>query len=294
MSTVQVSYTEDKVSKNITKPFRNIVCILLCILSIFPFYMLIVNSTLTNGDILTSKYFYPRNQFVINFNGLNKWCADAQIISIGRAMLNSLMVTVPTTLLQVYFASLTAYGVVVYDFKLKKAAWAFIYAIMMIPTQVSIVGLIKLCHMTGMYGTYWPLIIPAMAAPTTVYFMKQYMESGFSVEIVEAARIDGAGEFRIFNTIALPLLKPAMATQAIFAFVASWNNLYTPSLILANSKQTKGTLPLYIEAIKANDKQRDWGQIYVGIFLAVMPILIAYLFLSKYIVAGVALGGVKE
>ena len=294
MSTVQVAYTDDKAKKNITGPVRNVICVLLCFLSIFPFYMLIINSTQTNGDILTSRYFYPRNQFIINFKGLMEWCRNAQIISIGKAMINSLVVTVPTTILQVYFASLTAYGIVVYDFKFKKTAWAFIYGIMMIPTQVSIVGFIKLTQLTHMYGTYWPLIIPAMAAPTTVYFMKQYMESGFSVEIVEAARIDGAGEFRIFNTIALPLLKPAMATQAIFAFVASWNNLYTPSLILANQKQTKATLPLYIEAIKSNDKQRDWGQIYVGIFLAVMPILIAYLLLSKYIVAGVALGGVKE
>lgn len=294
MSTVQVAYTDDKAKKNITGPVRNVICVLLCFLSIFPFYMLIINSTQTNGDILTSRYFYPRNQFIINFKGLMEWCRNAQIISIGKAMINSLVVTVPTTILQVYFASLTAYGIVVYDFKFKKTAWAFIYGIMMIPTQVSIVGFIKLTQMTHMYGTYWPLIIPAMAAPTTVYFMKQYMESGFSVEIVEAARIDGAAEFRIFNTIALPLLKPAMATQAIFAFVASWNNLYTPSLILANQKQTKATLPLYIEAIKSNDKQRDWGQIYVGIFLAVMPILIAYLLLSKYIVAGVALGGVKE
>ena len=294
MSTVQVAYTDDKAKKNITGPVRKVICILLCFLSIFSFYMLIINSTQTNGDILTSRYFYPRNQFIINFKGLMVWCKNAQIISIGKAMINSLIVTVPTTILQVYFASLTAYGIVVYDFKFKKTAWAFIYGIMMIPTQVSIVGFIKLTQLTHMYGTYWPLIIPAMAAPTTVYFMKQYMESGFSVEIVEAARIDGAGEFRIFNTIALPLLKPAMATQAIFAFVASWNNLYTPSLILANQKQTKATLPLYIEAIKSNDKQRDWGQIYVGIFLAVMPILIAYLLLSKYIVAGVALGGVKE
>lgn len=294
MSTVQVAYTDDKAKKSVVGPIRNVICILLCILSIFPFYMLIINSTLTNGDILTSKYFYPKTNFITNFKGLNEWCKNAQIISIGKAMRNSLIVTIPTTILQVYFASLTAYGIVVYDFKFKKTAWAFIYAIMMIPTQVSIVGFIKLTQLTHMYGTYWPLIIPAMAAPTTVYFMKQYMESSFSVEIVEAARIDGAGEFRIFNTIALPLLKPAMATQAIFAFVASWNNLYTPSLILSSKKQTLGTLPLYIEAIKANDKQRDWGQIYVGIFLAVMPILIAYLFLSKYIVAGVALGGVKE
>ena len=259
--------------------------------------MLIVNSTLTNGQVLISKYFLPiggPSQFVANFKGLQVWCDNAMIISIWKAMLNSLICTVPTTILQVYFASLTAYGITVYNFRFKKTAWAFIYAIMMIPTQVSIVGFIKVCNLTHMYGTFLPLIIPAIAAPTTVYFMKQYMESGFSVEIVEAARIDGSGEFKTFNIIALPLLKPAMATQAIFSFVGSWNNLYTPSLILATKKRELGTLPLYIEAIKSNDKQRDWGQIYVALFIAVMPILIAYLFLSKYIVAGVSLGGVKE
>lgn len=294
MSTVNISYTEDKISKNITKTVRNIICVLLCLLSLFPFYMLIVNATLTNSEVITSSIYYPKGGFFNNFKGLQEWCANAQTIAIGKAMINSLIVTIPTVILQVYFASLTAYGVVVFDFKLKKVAWAFIYAIMMIPTQVSIIGFMKLCQMTKLTGSFIPLIIPAMAAPTTVYFMKQYMESGFSVEIVEAARIDGCGEFKIFNKIALPLLKPAMATQAIFAFVASWNNLYTPSLVLSTEKKTMGTLPIFIEMIKSNDKQRDWGQIYSGIFVAVMPILIAYLILSKYIVAGVALGGVKE
>ncbi|HAL02899.1 MAG TPA: carbohydrate ABC transporter permease [Lachnospiraceae bacterium] len=297
MSTVSVNYTEDKRAKDITKVVRTIICVFLCILSIFPFYMLIVNATLTHEQVLKCRTFYPKGMisgFIRNFKGLNKWCKDAQTIPIGKAMLNSLIVTVPTTILQVYFASLTAYGIVVYNFKFKKAAWGFIYAIMMIPTQVSIIGFIALCRKLHMMGTWWPLILPAMAAPTTVYFMKQYMEAGFSVEIVEAARIDGANEFYIFNAIALPLLKPAMATQAIFGFVACWNNLYVPSLILATNKKTLGTLPMFIEMVKSNDKQRNWGYIYSGIFTAVMPILIAYLFLSKYIVAGVALGGVKE
>ena len=277
-----------------TTVLRLVICILLCIISIFPFYMLVVNSTLTNGQVLTATRYFPGGNFKLNFEGLQVWCKNAQIISIWRAMLNSIIVTIPTTFLQVYFAAFTAYGVTVYNFRFKKLAWAFIYGIMMIPTQVSIVGFIKVCNITHIYGTFLPLIIPAMAAPTTVYFMKQYMEAGFSVEIVEAARIDGSTELNTFNKIAVPLIMPAMATQAIFAFVGSWNNLYTPSLILATKKKEMGTLPLYIESIKSNDKQRDWGQIYVALFIAVMPILIAYLFLSKYIVAGVALGGVKE
>ena len=272
---------------------RYIVCIILCFLSIFPFYILIVNSTLKSSDITTGLKVIPGGEFFTNFKNLLDSGAKTSGVNVLQAMLNSLIVTVPATILQVYFGSLTAYAVTVYNFKGKKFVWAFIYAIMMIPTQVSVVGFVKLCQNIGLYGTFWPLIIPAIAGPTTVYFMKQYMETGLSVEIVEAARIDGSSEFATFNRIVLPLLKPAMATQAIFGFVGTWNNLYTPSIILATERQ-KQTMPMYVSSLKANDKDRDWGLIYCGLFTTVIPILVMYFFLSKYIIAGVALGGVKE
>lgn len=290
---INIQMTEEKGKTKFTKPFRYTICIILCFLSLFPFYVLLINSTLESNIIKQGLHFLPGTNFFKNYNSLVNKNELVSSVSVWQAMINSFLITVPATALQVYFASVTAYGVTVYNFKLKKAAWAFIYAIMMIPTQISIVGFIKICKMTNLYGSRLPLIIPAIAAPTTVYFMKQYMEAGFSVEIVEAARIDGAGEFRTFNTIALPLLKPAMATQAIFGFVGSWNNLYTPSLILATERD-KATVPMFIESLKANDKQRDFGEIYTGLMISVLPIMIAYFLLSKYIVAGVALGGVKE
>lgn len=283
--------TEKKVSGS--KIFRYVVCIFLCFLSIFPFYILIINSTLKSSDIVTGIKLIPGGEFINNFKALLEGGAKTSGVNVLQAMLNSLIVTVPATVLQIYFGSLTAYAVTAYDFKLKKFAWGFIYAIMMIPQQISIVGFIKICQLTNLYGSFLALIIPAMAAPTTVYFMKQYMETGLSIEIVEAARIDGSGEMHTFNTIVLPLLKPAMATQAIFGFVASWNNLYTPSIILATERE-KQTMPMYVSSLKANDKERDWGQIYCGLFTTVLPILVMYFFLSKYIIAGVALGGVKE
>ena len=278
---------------NHRKVGRYIVCILLCFISIFPFYILIVNSTLKSQDITTGLKFLPGGEFFTNFKNLLASTEKTNGVNVLQAMLNSLIVTVPATVLQIYFGSLTAYAVTAYNFRGKKFVWAFIYAIMMIPTQVSIVGFIKVCQLTGMYGTFFPLIIPAIAAPTTVYFMKQYMETGLSLAIVEAARIDGSSEFATFNRIVLPLLKPAMATQAIFGFVGTWNNLYTPSIILATEPK-KRTMPMYVEALKANDKDRDWGLIYCGLLTTVIPILIMYFFLSKYIIAGVALGGVKE
>lgn len=276
-----------------TAIFRYTICILLCLLSIFPFYVLIVNSTLESNVIKQGLHWLPGTHFIENYKNLMSKTDATSMVSLWGALRNSLIITIPTTLLQVYFASLTAYGLTVYNFKGRDLAWAFIYGIMMIPTQVSIVGMIKLCQLTGMYGTYIPLILPAIAAPTTVYFMKQYMQTGLSVEIVEAARIDGASEFGIFNTIALPLIKPAMATQAIFAFVASWNNLYTPSILLGGNRDLS-TMPMFVESLKSNDKKRDFGEIYAGLFITVLPIMVAYLLLSKYIVAGVALGGVKE
>ena len=275
------------------KLVRYIICIFLCFLSIFPFFILIINSTLNSFDILSGLKLIPGKEFGANFHKVMSATVATSGVNAFTAMLHSLIVTVPTAILQIYFGSLTAYAVTAYKFKGRNFVWGFIYAIMMIPTEVSVVGFIKLCKLTGMYETYLPLIIPAIAAPTTVYFMKQYMETGLSLEIIEAARIDGSGEFKTFNTIVLPLLKPAMATQAIFGFVASWNNLYIPSLVLGTERK-KMTMPMYVEALKANDKERDWGQIYCGLFLTVLPILVMYFFLSKYIIAGVALGGVKE
>lgn len=280
--------------KSGTKIFRTVICVILCVLAVFPFYILIVNSTLRHIDIASGIKLIPGTHLIENFKAL--FDPQKQIVStftLGQAFRNSLIITIPTTILQIYCGSLTAYALTVYKFKGRDFAWGLIYAIMMIPTQVSIVGLIKVTKLFHIYGTILPLILPAIAAPTTVYFMKQYMENGLSVEIVEAARIDGCSEFGIFNTIALPLLKPAMATQAIFAFVASWNNLYSPSILLGSNRQLS-TLPMYAEAIRNNDKKQDYGQVYAAMLCAILPIIVAYLFLSKYIIEGVALGGVKE
>ena len=275
------------------KLVRYIVCILLCFISIFPFYVLIINSTLPSSKIVTGIKILPGSNFVTNLKNLLASGAKTSGVNVFQAMFHSLLITVPATALQIYFGSLTAYAVQAYRFKGRNFMWGFIYGIMMIPTQVSVVGFMKVCNLTHLYGTYWPLIIPAIAAPTTVYFMKQYMETSLSLEIIEAARIDGSGEFRTFNTIVIPLLKPAMATQAIFGFVASWNNLYIPSLVIGVNIK-KMTMPMFVSALRANDKDRDWGLIYCGLFLTVLPILVMYFFLSKYIIAGVALGGVKE
>ena len=120
------------------------------------------------------------------------------------------------------------------------------------------------------------------------------MKSSFPLDIVEAARIAGCGEFRTFLSIAIPMMKPAIAVQAIFAFIASWNNFYTPNMILISVDLKKKTLPMMVSALQSSDKFNDYGAIYLAIALSIIPIIIAYVLLSRFIIAGVALGGVKE
>lgn len=273
------------------KIFRTIICVTLCFLSLMPFYITIVNATRDSISITKGLTLIPSSYFMANFQALMKKTQGLGT-PFQNAILNSFMVAAPATLLQVYFASMTAYGINTYTYKMKGIAWSFILAIMMIPTQVSIIGFYKMMIAVRLNDTYVPLIIPVIAAPVTVFFMRQYMRTALSLEIVEAARIDGSNEFRTFNTIVIPLMKPAIATQAIFCFVASWNTLYTPSIILSSA--SKYTLPMFIQLLRSEQFRTDYGMVYMGIFITVVPILLVYFCLSKYIVEGVALGGVKE
>ena len=209
-----------------------------------------------------------------------------------RGIVNSLIISGSCAVLCTYFSSLTAYGLYAYDFKLKKFIYPFILMIMMIPTQVTALGFIKLITGMGLMDSFIPLIVPAIASPVTFFYMKQYMESALPLSLIEAARIDGSGEFRTFNSIVLPLMKPAIAVQAIFSFVSSWNNYFTPALILHDDK--KKTLPILIAQLRAADWLKfDMGQVYVMITFSILPVIVVYLILSKHIVQGIALGSVK-
>lgn len=285
--------TEESYSAKIhaQKVFRTIICVFLCFLSIIPFYIMVINATRSSAAIQRGISLLPSRFFAANLANLVKKSTGIGA-PLWKCMFNSCLISIPATALQVYFSTFTAYGITVYRFKLRNFAASFIMAIMMIPAQVSIIGFMQFMMKIGLYNTYIPLIIPAVAAPSTYYFMKQYMEQALSLEIVEAARIDGSGEFKTFNNIVLPLMKPAMATQAIFAFIASWNNLFTPSMMLLD--KSKNTLPMFVQTLRSEQFRSDYGMIYFGLFITVLPIFVVYFALSKYIIAGVALGGVKE
>lgn len=283
----------DKSNTTTTKISRVIAYIFLIFvtfLSLFSIYLLIINSTRSHAQLQAGFTLVPNNYFLKN---LVKAWEDTALFTIPQGMWNSFFIAALSCIVTTYFSAMTAYGVHVYDFALKGFAFNFILIVMMIPTQVSAVGFVQLVKNVHLENTYWPLIIPTIAAPAVFFYMKQNIESTLPLEVIEAARVDGSNEFRTFNTIALPMLKPAMAVQMIFAFVASWNNYFTPALVI--DKSNKWTLPIMMAVLrsKINSQSGDLGEVYMMILLSIIPVVIVYLFLSKYIVKGVALGAVK-
>lgn len=264
-----------------------IVLIIVSFFCLFWFYILFINATRSNGDLTRGFSAIPSTNFFKNWNNL---ITGTQPIISG--LINSLLISSISAVLSVYFSTMTAYAIHAYDFKVKKIIYTFILAVMMIPTQVTVLGFIKQMDAFGLMDSFIPLIVPSVAVPVTFFYMKQYMESSLPLELVEAARIDGSGEFRTFNNIVLPIMKPAIAVQAIFTFVSSWNNYFTPQLIIQSDN--KKTLPILIAQLRSADFLKfDMGQVYVMIAFSIFPVIIVYLILSKHIVQGVALGSVK-
>ena len=216
-----------------------IVLIVISFFCLFWFYVMFINATRSNGELKSGFTAIPSTHLLVNWNNLIKGT-----LPIWSGMFNSLLISACSALLRTYFSTMTAYAIHAYEFKLKKYIYPFILMIMMIPTQVTALGFIKLVNKMNLMDSFIPLIIPAIASPVVFFYMKQYMESALPMSLIEAARIDGSGEFHTFNSIVLPLMKPAIAVQAIFTFVSNWNNYFTPALILHNDK--KKTLPILI------------------------------------------------
>ena len=274
-------------SQTVKKTIIFILCVFLVILSLMPFVIMIVNSTRSTTQIQQHAVsFIPSTYFA---NNLKILLGKSFNPAVG--FMNSLIVSVGATLLATYFSTMTAYALVVYEWKLKNVFFSFLMGIMMIPAQITMIGFYQMVYKIHMTNHLSMLILHAIASPSMVFFMRQYMKPALSLEIVQSARIDGAKEFFIFNQIALPIMKPAIATQAIFSFVSSWNNLFTPLILLTDQK--KYTLPIMISLLRGDIYKTEYGSIYMGLTLTAVPLIIVYLLLSKYIIAGVALGSVK-
>ena len=264
-----------------------LLCVFLCFLSIVPFWIMIVNSTRSSQQIQQGVSLIPSKYFAYNWQVL-----QSKNFDLMTGFRNSAIISFGSTILSVYFSALTAYGITVYNFKGRKLAIAIILGILMIPTQVTATGFYIFMYQLGWVNSYLPLIIPSIAAASTVYFFKQYLEANFQIALVEASRIDGAGEFKTFNSIIMPIMVPAMATMGIMAVIGSWNNYLTPLMLLTNPNMK--TLPMMVKELRGDIYRTEFGSIYLGLTMTALPLIIVYFAFSKYIIAGIAVGGVKE
>ncbi|MDR2976423.1 MAG: carbohydrate ABC transporter permease [Streptococcaceae bacterium] len=266
-----------------------IVFVLLTVISILPLVMMLANSTRSVVQINTGVSLLPGGSLIHNIQVLIQYG-----FNMVRGVGNSFFVAAGSTILSVYFSAMAAYALVAYDFKGRKFIYGFIVALIMIPSQVSMIGFYEMMIKLNLLDNFLPLILPGISAPATVFFLVEYMSTVYNKDYADSARLDGASELKIFHRIMLPMMKPGLATMAIFGFVFSWNNFLMPLILI--SKQEMYTLPMIVQTITAmgaGGHTVEWGAIYVGLSITVVPIIIVYLLLSRFIVGGGNAGGVK-
>lgn len=259
----------------------------LLVITVIPFWIVIINATRDGMAISTQGItLIPGSSLFENYKIL------VDNVDIVRGFLNSLKIAVLVTVLSGYFSALTAYGFHMYNFKGKNFLFGIILVFMMVPSQLAFLGYVKWITQLGLMDTHAALIIPAVASIGTVFFLRAYISASLSKEIIESARIDGASELYIFHRIALPLMAPGVATMSIFTFIGSWNN-YLSARIILTSKENE-TLPMVIGSLKA---LRIWyqnqGAIYLGFAISIVPILVVFIFASKYLIENISAGAVK-
>ena len=261
--------------------------VLFTIIAVVPIYLMLINATRSNAQINEGLSFLPGGNTMKNWHNLT-----SRNFKIWQGFGNSAFISVLSTVLGVYFSTLTAYGIHVFRFKGRNFLWAFILVVIMIPGTLSFIGFYQFMAKMHLTNSFIPLIVPTIASAGTVLFIKQYMESILSFELIDAGRIDGAGEFLIYNVVILPIMIPALAAQCIFAFVGSWNNFMTPFVLLSDQK--KYTLPLLVQTLRGDIYRTEYGSIYLGVAVSLIPILVFYTFMSRYIISGITMGSVKE
>lgn len=258
--------------------------VILAIICLMPFYSMLIASTHTNTSIASKLLLLPSDRFMANYNLL------ISIVNIWWGFLHSLYITVTSVTLALYFSALAAYGFSKYPFRGRNILFAFVLATMMIPSQLGIIGFFKFMGTLDLLNTYWPLILPSMANAFAIFFLRQICDSSIPEELLEAARLDGAGELAIFHRIVLPLLGPSIAALAIFLFISKWNSFLEPLIIIFDNE--KQTLPVMI-ALTKGQFRTDYGAQYVGIAVSVVPILIVFSLASRRIISGVTVGALK-
>lgn len=271
------------------KTFRNtlvyVLLIIICVIAIFPFIWTFFASTHNNTQIFKLSYsFIFGNEFLSNYKEL------AQSFPIWKNMLNSTVIAAGYTVGVLVIDSMAGFAFAKYDFKGKRIIFSICMMGMFIPIQVTIIPLFIEVTKMNLINSAWSIILPGLSSIFGVFLMRQNMLA-FPDELIEASRIDGAGDFRIFARVVIPNMLPALTSLGILSFVNQWGNFMWP-LVALNSKGNY-TMPLVLSLMVQPGYVTNYGAVMVGAIMTVMPVLILFLFFQQYFIDGMLCGAVK-
>ncbi len=274
---------------NTASPLRKTIMYILLfigvIFSIGPFYWMIVGATNPSGEVFNiPPNFLPGTHGWENLMNLN------ENVGIVRVMFNSLFITLTFTALSLVICSGAGYAFAKFKFKGRNAIFFMLLVAIMIPYHVTLIPLFQIFGNLGWLNEYQSVILPQLAYPFAIFLMRQNMQA-LPDSLLEASRVDGAGEFHIFFRVVLPVMRPALAAVAIFLFMFQWNNFIWPLVVLQSGDMY--TLPVALSSLIGMSRI-DYGQVMMGTTLSTLPIMIFFLLLQKQFISGILGGSVKE
>ena len=259
--------------------------IALALLTLFPFYWMFVLATHSQSSIYSAPPPIWFGEFLErNFTTLQ------QRLPYIRNIWNSFYIALMATVTTMFFASLAGFAFAMYDFRYKKQLFAFVIASLLIPPLLGIIPYYLIVQALGWLDTPRAVWFPAMASAFGIFLMRQYVASSMPRDLMDAARIDGASEFRIYWNVALPIIRPGLATLGMLTFIGQWNNFLGPLVVL--SSRDKYTIPVALRTLQGQIAT-DWGAVLTGTALAVLPLLIIFVLASRQVIEGLVAGSVK-
>jgi multiple sugar transport system permease protein len=281
------------VNKRNTLPkFRNIIRILIVIVvllgaftMLLPFIWMIMTSLKTDQDVFTIPVSWIPESFQWG-NYPKAW----EVADFSRYIFNSVFVTTVVVSVSLFFNSMAGYAFAKYRFRWRETIFILLLSTMMIPGQVTMIPVYLILKQLGFLDTYAGLIVPTLATAFGIFIMRQFMQA-IPDELLDAARIDGAGEFRIFFQIIIPLSKPALSALGIFTFVGSWNDFLFPLLVV--SSDSMKTLPLAIASLSAGQYVQSWPILMAAATFVTLPVIVVFFMGQKYFIEGITMTGIK-
>ncbi|MAP63501.1 MAG: sugar ABC transporter permease [Microbacterium sp.] len=255
------------------------------VLWLIPFVWMLLGSLKTQGEILQRPpTWLPQNPTLENFAA---WFGP---LDFWQFFANSAIVAIATVLGNLVFCSMVGYALAKMEFPGKRVLFLLVMVTLMVPGVVTFVPLFVMVSSLGLVNTYPALILPFVTAPVGVFLMRQFM-LGIPEPLLEAARLDGAGEWRIFTRIVMPLCGPPLATLGILTFLSSWNNFLWP--LVAAQTEEMYTLPVALSLYSTGQNATNYGLLLAGSVLVITPIIVLFVFLQRWFIRGVATTGLK-